>query len=143
MYLWIKAFHLMSIVTWFAAMFYLPRLYVYHAMARDKGEYASMDTFMVMERKLYRGIMTPSMVAVLLLGALLVWLNPALMSQGWLHAKLALVVALVGYHHVCLIYLKQLAEDRCRRSATFFRVFNELPVLALVAIVILAVVKPF
>ncbi|KJZ14854.1 MULTISPECIES: protoporphyrinogen oxidase HemJ [Halomonas] len=143
MYLWIKAFHLMSIVTWFAAMFYLPRLYVYHAMARDKGEYASMDTFMVMERKLYRGIMTPSMVAVLLLGALLVWLNPALMSQGWLHAKLALVVALVAYHHVCLIYLKQLAEDRCRRSATFFRVFNELPVLALVAIVILAVVKPF
>lgn len=143
MYLWIKAFHLMSIVTWFAAMFYLPRLYVYHAMARDKGEYASMDTFMVMERKLYRGIMTPSMVAVLLLGALLVWLNPVLMSQGWLHAKLALVVALVAYHHVCLIYLKQLAEDRCRRSATFFRVFNELPVLALVAIVILAVVKPF
>lgn len=143
MYLWIKAFHLMSIVTWFAAMFYLPRLYVYHAMARDEGEYASMDTFMVMERKLYRGIMTPSMVAVLLLGALLVWLNPALMSQGWLHAKLALVVALVAYHHVCLIYLKQLAEDRCRRSATFFRVFNELPVLALVAIVILAVVKPF
>ena len=143
MYLWIKAFHLMSIVTWFAAMFYLPRLYVYHAMARDKGEYASMDTFMVMERKLYRGIMTPSMVAVLLLGALLVWLNPALMSQGWLHAKLALVVALVAYHHVCLISLKQLAEDRCRRSATFFRVFNELPVLALVAIVILAVVKPF
>ncbi|MBY5983511.1 protoporphyrinogen oxidase HemJ [Halomonas sp. DP5Y7-2] len=143
MYLWIKAFHLMSIVTWFAAMFYLPRLYVYHAQARDKGEYATMDTFMVMERKLYRGIMTPSMVAVLLFGAMLVWLNPGWMSQGWLHAKLALVVALVAYHHVCLIYLKQLAADRCRRSATFFRVFNELPVLALVAIIILAVVKPF
>ncbi|MGQ7246233.1 protoporphyrinogen oxidase HemJ [Halomonas sp. V046] len=143
MYLWIKAFHLIAVVTWFAAMFYLPRLYVYHAMARDKGEYASMDTFRVMERKLYRGIMTPSMVAVLVLGAVLAWLNPAWMQQGWMHAKLTLVVLLVAYHHVCLIYLKQLAEDRCKRSATYFRIFNELPVLALVAIVVLVVVKPF
>ncbi|ALM54418.1 protoporphyrinogen oxidase HemJ [Halomonas huangheensis] len=143
MYLWIKALHVVAVVTWFAAMFYLPRLFVYHAMALDKDEHTSVETFKVMERKLYRGIMTPSMVAVLVFGGILLWLVPGWFSQGWLHAKLALVVLLVAYHHVCLIYLKQLAEDRCRRSATFFRIFNELPVLALIAIVILVVVKPF
>lgn len=143
MYLWIKAFHVVAVITWFAAMFYLPRLFVYHAMARDKGESTSLETFKIMERKLYRGIMTPSMIAVLVLGGALLWLSPGWFSQGWLHAKLALVVLLVAYHHVCLVYLKQLAEDRCRRSSTFFRIFNELPVLALIAIVILVVVKPF
>ena len=143
MYLWIKAFHLMAVVAWFAALFYLPRLFVYHAMARDKGEYTSMDTFKVMERKLYRGIMTPSMVVSLLLGGVLLWLNPAWLHMGWLHAKLFVVLLLVAYHHVCLIYMKQLAEDRCQRGHKFFRIFNELPVIALVAVVILVVVKPF
>lgn len=143
MYLWIKAFHLMAVVAWFAALFYLPRLFVYHAMARDKGEYTSMDTFKVMERKLYRGIMAPSMVVSLLLGIVLLWLNPAWLHMGWLHAKLFAVLLLIAYHHVCLIYMKQLAEDRCQRSHKFFRIFNELPVIMLVAIVILVVVKPF
>lgn len=143
MYLWIKAFHIVAVVTWFAAMLYLPRLFVYHAMARDKGESTSIETFKTMERKLYRGIMTPSMIAVLVLGGALLWLSPGWFSQGWLHAKLTLVLLLVAYHHVCLVYLKQLAEDRCRRSSTFFRIFNELPVLALIAVVILVVVKPF
>jgi len=143
MYLWMKAIHLIAVVTWFAALFYLPRLYVYHAIARDNGERESMETFKVMERKLYRGIMTPSMIAVIVLGGVLLYLSPQWLSQGWMHAKLFFVVLLIAYHHVCLIYLKQFAQDRCTKRHVFFRWFNELPVIALVAIVIFAVVKPF
>ncbi|WP_027960508.1 protoporphyrinogen oxidase HemJ [Halomonas halodenitrificans] len=143
MYLWFKALHLIAMVTWFAAMFYLPRLYVYHAQARDRGEQQAIDHFLVMERKLYRGIMTPSMIAVLLFGGIMLVLNPGWLAQGWIHAKLLLVALLVGYHHVCLIYLKQFAEARCRRGHVFFRWFNELPVFALLIIIFLAVLKPF
>lgn len=143
MYLWFKALHLIAMVTWFAALFYLPRLYVYHAMARDRGEQQAIDHFLVMERKLYRGIMTPSMIAVLLFGGIMLVLNPGWLAQGWIHAKLLLVALLVGYHHVCLIYLKQFAEARCRRGHVFFRWFNELPVIALLLIIFLAVLKPF
>ncbi|MDR5898886.1 protoporphyrinogen oxidase HemJ [Halomonas vilamensis] len=143
MYLWAKAIHLIAMVTWFAALFYLPRLYVYHAMARDKNEITSMETFKIMERKLYRGIMTPSMIVVLIFGIWMLYLNPAWLSQGWMHTKLLLVVLLVAYHHVCLIYLKQFAQDRCKKGHVFFRWFNELPVVALLIIIILAVLKPY
>ncbi|WP_043531258.1 protoporphyrinogen oxidase HemJ [Litchfieldella xinjiangensis] len=143
MYLWIKAFHLIAVVTWFAALFYLPRLFVYHATARDHGDRQAIDYFQVMERKLYRGIMLPSMIVALILGIWLLALVPGFMSQGWMHAKLALVVALVGYHHVCLAYMKKLAAGNCDKSHTFFRWFNEAPVVALLGIVILVVVKPF
>ncbi|MGM0701863.1 MAG: protoporphyrinogen oxidase HemJ [Pseudomonadota bacterium] len=143
MYLWIKALHLAAVVTWFAALFYLPRLYVYHAMARDKGETQAIDYFTTMELKLYRGIMTPSMIAVVVLGVVLLFLSPAWLSQGWLHVKLLLVVLLIGYHHLCRRFLRQFAELRCTRSHVFFRVFNELPVLVLLAILFLAVLKPF
>ncbi|GKW50038.1 protoporphyrinogen oxidase HemJ [Halomonas sp. NCCP-2165] len=143
MYPWIKALHLIAVVTWFAALFYLPRLFVYHAMARDQGDRQAIDYFLVMERKLYRGIMTPSMIAVLLLGGWMLYLVPGWLSQGWLHAKLTLIVLLVGYHHVCLAHMKRLAAGTCDKSHRYFRVFNELPVLVLLAVVILAVVKPF
>lgn len=143
MYLWAKAIHLIAMVTWFAALFYLPRLYVYHAMARDKGETTSMETFKVMERKLYRGIMTPSMIVVLVFGILMLYINPGWLSHGWMHTKLLLVVLLIAYHHVCLIYLKQFAQDRCKKSHVFFRWFNEAPVIALIIIIILAVLKPY
>jgi protoporphyrinogen IX oxidase len=143
MYLWIKALHLIAMVTWFAALFYLPRLYVYHAMARDRGEQQAIDHFLVMERKLYRGIMTPSMIAVLVFGGWLLYLMPFWLSQGWMHAKLLLVALLVAYHHVCLIYLKQLRDGRCTKGHVFFRWFNELPVIALLVIIFLAVLKPF
>ncbi|NIC39059.1 protoporphyrinogen oxidase HemJ [Halomonas desiderata] len=143
MYFWIKALHIVAVVTWFAALFYLPRLYVYHAMARDKGEQQAMNYFLVMERKLYRGIMTPSMIAVIVFGLWLLYLMPHWLGMGWMHVKLTLVLLLVAYHHVCLIYLKQFAAGRCRRSHVFFRWFNELPVVVLLAIVILAVLKPF
>lgn len=139
--LWIKAFHIISIITWFAALFYLPRLFVYHAMSED---HISRERFKVMERKLYRGIATPSMIATIIFGAWLSHLNWAYYAQSiWYWSKLVLVVILVGYHHACLVYLKQLRDDRCQRSHVFFRWFNEFPVLLLLGIVILVVVKPF
>ncbi|MFG6668149.1 protoporphyrinogen oxidase HemJ [Halomonas sp. HNIBRBA4712] len=143
MYLWMKALHLVAMVTWFAALFYLPRLYVYHAMARDKGDEQAITYFATMERKLYRGIMTPSMILVLVFGGAMLYLVPGWLSQGWMHAKLTLVALLIAYHHVCLIYLKQFAQGRCTKSHRFFRFFNEAPVIALIAVVLLAVLKPF
>ncbi len=139
-YLWIKAFHVIAVVTWFAAIFYLPRLFVYHAMAEDE---TGRERFKVMERKLYRGIMTPSGVVTIGLGLWLLSINPAWLSQGWMHAKLFLVLLLVGYHLWCGKLLRDFRDDRNTRSHRWFRVFNEVPVLILVAVVVLAIVKPF
>lgn len=139
--LWIKAFHIIAVVTWFAALFYLPRLFVYHSMSEDE---TSRERFKIMERKLYRGIATPSMVVVILLGAWMSHLNWAWYSQtGWYWCKLILVAIVMGYHHACAVYMRQLKEDRCRKSHVFFRWFNEFPVLLLVGIILLVVVKPF
>lgn len=136
--LWIKALHIIFVVTWFAALFYLPRLFVYHAMAEDRP---GVERFKVMERKLYYGIMTPS--AVLAVGfGLWLWLGYGF-GGGWLHAKLALVLVLIVYHLWCGRLLRDFREERNRRSHVWFRWFNEFPVLLLVAIVILVVVKPF
>ncbi len=139
--LWLKAFHIIAITCWFAGLFYLPRLFVYHAMAEDK---ASIDQFKIMERKLYRGITYPSMLATVILGLWLLSLNWSYYaSQGWLHAKLALVAILIIYHHICGSYVKKFAADLCQRSHRYFRWFNEFPVLILLGAVILAVVRPF
>ncbi|MBJ7555711.1 protoporphyrinogen oxidase HemJ [Marinomonas spartinae] len=139
--LWVKAFHIISLVCWFAALFYLPRLFVYHANSTDAE---SIARFKIMERKLYRGIMTPSAIATIVFGVWLVSYNPSYyMHAGWFHAKLALVLILLGYHHACGRLLKKFAEDRNTRSHVFYRWFNELPVILLIAIVILVVVKPF
>lgn len=139
--LWIKAFHLISIICWFAAIFYLPRLFVYHASTEDR---AGIERFKIMERKLYRGIMTPSMIATIGFG---IWLTVLgweyYQSAGWFHAKMALLVILVGYHHICGAHLKRFANDQNEKSHIYFRIFNEIPVLVLIAVVILAVVKPF
>ncbi|MBL4796640.1 MAG: protoporphyrinogen oxidase HemJ [Oleispira sp.] len=139
--LWLKAFHIIAVITWFAALFYLPRLFVYHAMAEDQ---VSKDRFKIMERKLYRGIMTPSMVLVIALGVCMITLNPSYyMSQGWMHAKLTLVAFLVAYHFMCGALLKKFAQDINDKGHVFYRWFNEVPVLFLVAIIILVVVRPF
>ncbi|MGO3344691.1 MAG: protoporphyrinogen oxidase HemJ [Marinomonas sp.] len=139
--LWIKAFHVISLVCWFAALFYLPRLFVYHASSTDKE---SVERFKIMERKLYRGIMTPSAIATLVFGAWLVTYNPSYyMGAAWFHAKITLVIMLLGYHHACGRLLKKFAEDRNTRGHVFYRWFNEFPVLVLIAIVILVIVKPF
>ena len=135
--LWIKAFHIVFLVTWFAGLFYLPRLFVYHAMAEDA---ASRERFKVMERKLYYGIMTPGAVLTILFGF---WLLDYGFSGKWLYAKLALVALLVGYHLWCGFLLHEFRNDRNRRSHVWYRWFNEFPVVVLVAIVVLAVVKPF
>jgi putative membrane protein len=140
LYLWIKALHIVSVVCWFAGLFYLPRLFVYHAQSEDT---ISRERFAVMERKLYRGIMGPAMIATFIFGIWLIVLSPGWMSQGWLHAKLALVVLLTGYHHVCGAQMKRFARGENTRSHVFFRWFNEIPVLILLAVVILVVVKPF
>lgn len=140
LYLWIKALHIVSMVCWFAALFYLPRLFVYHAQSEDS---ISRERFIVMERKLYRGIMGPSMIATLVFGIWLLFLNPGWLQQGWMHAKLTLVVLLIGYHHMCGAQLKRFARGENTRSHKFYRWFNEVPVLFLLLIVILVVVKPF
>lgn len=141
MYLWVLAFHLMAVICWFAALFYLPRLFVYHAMANDT---LSIERFKLMERKLYRGIANPSMIATVALGLWLVYLNPqAYLSQGWFHLKAFLVLVLIGYHHLCLAHMKKLADNSSQKSHIYFRFFNEVPVIFMVAIVILVIVKPF
>ncbi len=138
--LWVKAFHIIAMVCWFAGLFYLPRLFVYHASATDS---ASVARFKIMERKLYRGIMNPSMIATIVLGVWLISYAPqAYMAQGWMHAKLTLVVVLIAYHHYCGRLLKRFARDDNQRSHVFYRWFNEFPVLILIAVVILVVVKP-
>jgi len=139
--LWLKALHVIAVVCWFAGLFYLPRLFVYHAEAEDA---VGRERFKVMERKLYRGIMWPSLVVTAVAGVWMLGLNwDYYRTQGWLHAKLALVVLLAAYHFACGHYLRAFAADRNTRSHVFYRVFNELPVLALVAIVILVIVRPF
>lgn len=136
--LWVKALHIVFMVTWFAGLFYLPRLFVYHAMSEDR---ASIERFKVMERKLFHGIMTPGAVLTIAFGTWL-WLGWGF-SGGWLHAKLALVAVLIAYHLWCGKLLADFKHDRNTRGHVWFRWFNEFPVLILFAAVILVVVKPF
>lgn len=138
LYLSIKALHIIFVITWFAAIFYLPRLFVYHASAEDD---ASNQRFKVMERKLYRGIMTPSMILALGFGLWMLILVPGWMSGLWLHIKLALVLALVIYHFWCGYLVKQFRDDKNKHSHIWYRWFNEIPVLPLIAIVFLVVLK--
>lgn len=139
--LWLKAFHVIFVITWFAGIFYLPRLFVYHAMADDK---ISIERFKIMERKLYRGIMTPSGIIATALGIWLVLLNPHwYLSQGWFHAKLGLVILLWVYHLTCYHFMKQFQQDRNQHSHIYYRWFNEAPVLILIGAVIFVIVKPF
>ncbi|WP_221792924.1 protoporphyrinogen oxidase HemJ [Oceanobacter mangrovi] len=139
--LWVKAFHIIAVITWFAGIFYLPRLYVYHAMADDQ---ASRERFKIMERKLYRGIMWPAMMVVIALGLWLISFNPDYyLKSGWMHAKLTLVALLVGYHLYCGKLNRQFKDDQNSHSHVWFRWFNEVPVFILIGVVILVVVRPF
>ena len=136
--LWIKSLHIIFVVAWFAGLFYLPRLFVYHAEAQDA---ASRERFKVMERKLYRGIMTPTMVLTIVFGTWL-WLGYGFRG-GWLVAKLLVVAALVAYHFWLGAMVRAFARDANRRSHVFYRWINEAPLVLLAAIVVLVVVKPF
>ena len=137
--LWVKSFHIIFMVTWFAGLFYLPRLFVYHAMASDA---VSLERFKVMERKLYWGIMTPGALLTIVFG-LWLWLGWFRGSSSWLHAKIALVAILAGYHLWCGLLLRDFAAGRNARGHVWFRWFNEFPVLVLIATVLLVVFKPF
>ncbi len=139
--LWVKAFHIIFMVTWFAGLLYLPRLFVYHAMAEDR---TGRDRFQVMERKLFF-IMSIGAGGTVAFGLWLL-LGPAwtaLSQSGWLHAKLFLVVLLIAYHVYCRKLMVDFRRERNRHGHVFYRWFNELPALILVAVVILAVVRPF
>ena len=140
--LWLKALHLIFMVTWFAGLFYLPRLFVYHAMSEDE---ISNERFKIMERKLFFGIMTPGLILTLLFGVwmLIDYAWALYSSSGWLHAKLMLLILLFIYHGYCGKWMFDFKHNRNRHSHVFYRWINEIPVLFLFAIIILAVVKPF
>ena len=137
--LWVKSLHIIFMVTWFAGLLYLPRLFVYHAMADDR---ISIERFKLMERKLYWGIMTPGAVLTIVFGVWL-WLGWFRGASGWLHAKIALVALLVGYHVWCGRLVRDFAADRNSRTHVWYRWFNEFPTLVLFATVLLVVLKPF
>lgn len=138
--LWVKAFHIIAIVCWFAGIFYLPRLFVYHAMAEDS---ATREHLKIMEHKLYRFMSMFAVFTVVLGSWLLSYRWDYYWQSGWFQLKLTLVVILIIYHLVCGHYVKQLRLDNNHHGHVFFRWFNELPVFILFAVVILAVVKPF
>lgn len=140
--MWLKAFHLIFMVTWFAGLFYLPRLFVYHAMSSDAP---SIERFKIMERKLYYGIMTPGLVLTWVFGLWMLgdYAWDVYGKSGWLHTKLSLLVLLVVYHVYCGRWLNDFKHDRNTRSHVFYRWVNEIPVLFLFGIIILAVIKPF
>jgi putative membrane protein len=138
----IRGLHILAVIAWMAALLYLPRLFVYHTAA-EIGSVQS-ETFKVMERRLARGIMLPAMIATLVFGGLLL-ATPGVVDfhQGWLHAKLCLVLAMLILQHLFSAWRRAFAEDRNRHSARFYRMINEVPTVAMIAIVILVVVKPF
>jgi putative membrane protein len=137
--LWLKALHVIAVVTWFAGLFYLPRLYVYHADAKDL---IGTQRFEIMERRLFV-IMTIGAAASVLFGAMMLIASPIYLQMAWLKVKLLLVALVIAYHAYCYRLMRVFAAQRNRRSAKWFRAFNEAPSLLLIGIVILAVVKPF
>lgn len=140
-YLYIQALHIIAVIAWMAGMLYLPRLYVYHAQAEigsDKSE-----TFKIMERRLLRAIMNPAMGATWLFAILMIVAVPDLFSQGWMHAKLSLVIAMSGIHGVFSKWRKVFDRDENTKSPKFYKVWNEVPTVIMILIVVLAVTKPF
>lgn len=142
-YLALKAAHIISVIAWMAGLFYLPRLFVYHAEAGVNSQIAA--TFKVMERRLLKAIMTPAMVASWAFGLGLVMVNGlgAMMGEGWFHGKLALVVALTVYHFWLAGFVRAFARDEIRNSSKFFRVINEIPTVVMIGVVVLVVMRPF
>ena len=139
-YLWIKAFHIVFVITWFAGLFYLPRLFVHHTMTNDE---TCNERFKIMERKLYR-FTTPSMALTIVLGSMLLATNWSTYSlSNWIYLKLFFILLLIIYHLWCGKIVKTFSNDENTKSHVWYRWFNEVPVIALIAIVILAVVKPF
>ncbi len=141
MYLWLKALHIIAVISWMAGLLYLPRLMIYHCNA-EKGSVQS-ETFKVMERRLLKAIMTPAMIVSWVLGLYLAFAYVGFKGNVWLHVKFLLVIGLSASHGFQALWVRDFAEDRNTRPQRFYRIANEVPTLLMIAIVILAVVKPF
>jgi putative membrane protein len=139
--IWIKALHVISVIAWMAGMMYLPRLFVYHADS-ERGSIQS-ETFKIMERRLYRGIITPAMIATFLFGLIMIFDGLVDWHQGWPWVKAVFVIALTGYHGMLGRYRRAFAEDRNEKSSRYFRSINEVPFLFMIVIVIMVIVQPF
>ena len=140
-YEWLRAFHIIAVISWMAGMLYLPRLFVYHAdteAGSDKSE-----TFKIMERRLLKIIMSPAMGASWIFGLLMIAANPGMFNDGWIHVKLLLVILMSALHGVLSKHVENFAADKNEKSAKYFRILNEVPTVLMIAIVILAVVQPF
>ena len=141
-YVWIKWFHLASLISWFAVLFYMPRLFVNHAENRDNKDF--IKVIKVMERKIYNAIGIPAFWATLVTGIVMIALNPGLFqSGGWLHAKLLFVVFLIGYFFSMGHFYKKLLADECNKSGKYFRFYNEVPTILMLLILAMVIVKPF
>lgn len=143
-YSWFKAFHIVGIVVWFAGLFYLVRLFIYHAEANQEPEPARTilkNQYQIMEKRLYNIITTPGMLVTVAMAIGLLTTEPEVLKEGWLHVKLGLVLLLIGYHHYCKRLMKQLAEDKCKWNSQQLRALNEAPTVMLIVIVLLAVFK--
>ncbi len=141
MYLWVKAFHIIAVIAWMAGLLYLPRLYVYHAIVEKDS--ARAQIFALMERRLLKAIMNPAMIITFVLGIWMVLLNPGLISEGWFHAKVVLVFGLAGVHGKFAVMRKGLETGENVKSDRYYRIWNEVPTVLMIAIVILVVVQPF
>lgn len=140
-YDWLRALHVIAVISFMAGMLYLPRLFVYHAQAPVGGELS--ETLKVMERRLMRAIINPAAIIMTIIGGLMIWANPEIMKGGWMHAKLAMVFIMFGCHGAFSKWRKQFAADKNTRPHTFYRVWNEIPTVLMIVIVILVIVKPF
>ncbi|AFY95190.1 protoporphyrinogen oxidase HemJ [Chamaesiphon minutus] len=143
-YQWFKSFHIIGFTVWFAGLFYLVRLFIYHVEANEKPEPARSilkEQYQIMEKRLYSIITTPGMLVTIAMAIGIISTEPGIIHQTWLHIKLSLVALLIGYHHYCKILMKKLAADKCKWSSQQLRGLNELPTLFLVAIVLLAIFK--
>lgn len=142
MFLWIKAFHVISVITLMAVIFYLPRLFIYHLENKDKREF--VEVVKVMERRLHKFIGIPSFWIVLLTGLGMLFINPSIFkSGGWIHAKITLAILMLTYYISLAVFLKRIQSDNCKLSSKFFRIYNEIPTVLLIIIVILVIVRPF
>ncbi|MBX0311193.1 MAG: protoporphyrinogen oxidase HemJ [Sulfurihydrogenibium sp.] len=142
MYLWIKAIHIIFMVSWMAVLFYLPRLFVYHAENKDNKEFVKIVK--IMEKRLFYAIGIPAFVITLITGLSMIFMNPELFkSGGWLHAKLTLVAVLIAYFFHNEYVRRKFERDECDKSGKFFRIYNEIPTVLLILIVILVIVRPF
>ncbi len=140
LYLWLKALHVVAVIAWMAGMLYLPRLFVYHCEAETGSKQS--ETFKIMERRLLKAIINPAMGATWILGLVLAW-QGGWFASGWLHAKLALVIAMSGLHGVLSKRLREFAADANTRPARYYRILNEVPTALMIGIVVLVIVKPF